>query len=484
MLFKKLSQKSANVSTQLKASAAYTVCSVLQRCLSFITLPLFSRILTTDEYGLSTVYSSTMSLLIVFTSLQLPYGTFNTAMVKFEDDRAGYVASVNGLCTILMAIYFAVYFAFRSFWNKWLDLPTVLMIVMGFEMLFSTSINFWMGKQRFEYKYKKVIALTLSQSVLAMCAGIAAVLLSKTNKGENKVIAYSAVTVAIGLVIYIHSIITGKKFFNRKYWHYALTFNLPLIPYYLSQMIFNQSDRLMINSICGRSDAAKYSVAYSLAIILAFVVNAINNSYIPWFYEKVKEKNFADNKKVSFAIAFFMAFLLLGVIVLAPEIIFIMAGDKYEEAVWVVPPVAMSLLFNLYTGFCTNIEFYYEEKWYLVAGSILSAVVNIVLNAIFIPPFGFVAAAYTTLFSFILFAACNYLCMYIVCKKHNLDFHIYDTKKLILLSLVFMALGFAAMALYKIPVVRYAIVGVVLVICAVFWKKIYKTIKYYFGLFR
>ena len=58
-------------SKEVKASSAYVICSVLQRCLTFITLPLFTRILTTDEYGISTVYTSTMAVVIIFTTLNL-----------------------------------------------------------------------------------------------------------------------------------------------------------------------------------------------------------------------------------------------------------------------------------------------------------------------------------------------------------------------------------------------------------------------------
>ena len=474
---------SGAVSTQVKASTAYTICSVLQRCLSFITLPVFARILSIDEYGMATIYSSTMAILIIFTSLQLPFGSFDTAMMKYEDDRKGYMSSVNGLCTLLTLIYFIIYIPFRGLWNDLLDLPTILMLVMGVEMLMSTAINFWTAKARFEYEYKKVVFLTLFQSMATTGLSIFAVLIAHENKGLIKVLAFSAVVIAIGTLVYVKSIVEGKKFYNKEYWKYALSFNIPLVPYYVSQMIFNQSDRLMINKICGRSDAAKYGVAYTLAIILNFILTAINGSYTPWLYRQIKERKFEANKKVSLAIAVLMAFLLLGVIALAPEIIFILAGAKYAEAIWVVPPVAMSLIFLFYTQLFANIEFYFEEKYYLAAGSILSAVTNIVLNAWLIPIYGYVAAGYTTLFSFMLFALCNYWCMVKVCKKREMDYHIYDLKALIILALVFMGLGFILTCLYSYILARLVLVGIVLLTMIVFHKQIIQLVKRYLAYF-
>ena len=463
-------------SKEVKASSAYVICSVLQRCLSFITLPLFTRLLTTDEYGISTVYTSTMAVVIIFTTLNLPYGSFSPAMIKFEEDRDGYISAVNTICSLLTAVYFAVYFLFRNFWNGLLDLPTELMVLMGLEMLFNTAIQFWMGKARFEYRYKPFVAVTLLISVVGTACSILAVLLLP-NKGVAKVIAHGTVICIIGLVIMVQSFMRGRQPFNKVYWKYALSFNIPLIPYYLSQIIFNQSDRLMINSMTGRSNAAMYGVAYSLAFILTFVLNAINNSYVPWVYRKIKNNELRDNKRVSTIIAVIMAVLLLGVISLAPEIILVMAGKKYTSAVWVVPPVSMSLLLLFYSQLFINVEFYYEEKYKLVGASILAAVTNIVLNYYGIKMFGFVAAGYTTLISYVLFAGCNYLAMKQICREKGIDGDLYDYKMLVLLFIAFAAVGFAFTALYPFRWVRLGIIVVGLIILFCFREKCESIVK-------
>ena len=462
-------------SKEVKASSAYVICSVLQRCLSFITLPLFTRILTTDEYGISTVYSSTMAVVIIFTTLNLPYGSFSPAMMKFEKDREGYISAVNAICSLFTVAYFIVYFLFHDFWNGLLDLPTELMILMGFEMLFNTAIQFWMGKARFEYRYKPFVVVTLLISFLGTACSIGAVLLLP-NKGVVKVIANGVVICIIGLIIMIQSFARGRKPFNKEYWKYALSFNIPLIPYYLSQIIFNQSDRLMINSMTGRSDAAMYGVAYSLAFVLTFVLNAINNSYVPWMCRKIKDNEFQDNKKISLIIATIMAVLLLGVIALAPEIILIMAGSQYTPAIWVVPPVSMSLLLLFYAQLFINVEFYFEEKYKLVGASILAAVVNIVLNYFGIKLFGFVAAGYTTLISYVLFAGCNYLAMKKVCKDKGIEGNLYNITILVLIFFAFVLIAFGFMALYPLRIVRFSLIIVFALVIVIFRKRILNKI--------
>ena len=106
-------------------------------------------------------------------------------------------------------------------------------------------------------------------------------------------------------------------------------------------------------------------------------------------------------------------------------------------------------------------EFYYEEKKMLVYGSIGAAVLNIILNGLLIPIFGFVAAGYTTLISYIVFALSNYYTMRLMLKKRKLDDDMYDYKLLLLLFVAFMISGFLGVALYGNLILRILITLVV-----------------------
>lgn len=458
-------------SKEIKASTAYMICSVLQKCLTIITLPLFTRLLTTEEYGISTVYASTMAIITICTTLYLPYGSFSTAMVKFEKDREGYISAANTICVFLTVIFFVVYFAFRGFWSGIVNLPLELMVLMGFEVLFNTAILFWMGKARYEYRYKPFVALTLLTSVLGTVCSLLAVIYLP-NKGVTKVIANGVVICIIGLVIMMRSALFGKQCFNKEYWKYALSFNLVLIPYYLAQLIFNQSDSLMIDSMLGKSAAGMYGAAYSLAFVLTFVLNAINNSFTPWMYRQIKENKLQDHKQVSIILASMISILLLGIIAFAPEIILIMAGEDYSSAVWVVPPVAMSLLLLFYSQLFINVEFYFEEKYKLVVASILAPIANVVLNYYGIKMFGYVAAGYTTFISYILFAGCNYLAMKKVCADRKIQGDLFNFKALMLILITMIVLTVLFTVLYPFRIVRFAIIVIGLFVVVVLHKRI------------
>lgn len=452
-----------NATKEVKASVAYTICGILNKCFSLITLPIFTRIMSTEEYGLSTVYASTAALVVIFTSLQLPYGSLSTAMIKFKADRNGYLSSICTISIVLTAIYIVLCIGMGEFLADFLGIPFILLIVMGIEMLFSTVTAAWMGYQRFEYKYRGVVVVTLLTSIISVILSLIVVSQAE-QKGISRVLANALVVSAIGLILLISVMTKGKKPFSKKYWKYALSFNIPLIPYYLSQVVFNQSDRLMIDKICGRSDAAIYGVAYSMATILSFVVTAVHSSYTPWIFERIDEKNVKDTGKVSLILSAGIAFMLLGIVALAPEVIYIMAGKDYMDAVWAITPVAVSVLLLYYANLFDCILFFYEAKVFLAVATIFSAIINVVLNYFFIPIYGFVAAAYTTLASYLILATMDYFYMLILCKKHNIDSKIYNIKWLIVLLLIFGGISALAMSLYYLPLVRYGIILIVFVL--------------------
>lgn len=468
------------VPVSVKASTAYVVCNVFQKSLSFITLPLFIRLLTTTEYGQYSIYSSWLSILTIFITLNLPYGSFSTAMMDFKDERDKYIASVQGISTVLGLVLLAIYWIFRDGLNEVLELPTFLVVFMIIEIISSCAFLCWMGKQRYEFKYKNVIVTTVIHALVSPVLALILIFMSD-NKGYARILGYSLVTSGIGLFFYIKNLYKGKSLFNKKYWKYALSFNLPLLAYYFSQVIFNQSDRLMINHYCGTDKAGIYSVAYSLATILVFVLNAVNGSYVPWLYEKIKVGDQKENKKVSLIIAGIMALMLLCIIWMAPEIIQIMAGAEYAEAVWVIPPVTMSVLLLLYSQFSINVEFYYKQKFFLVIASIGSAASNIALNAIFIPKVGYVAAGYTTLFSYLLFAGMNYLCIHRHNRIGGKIEGVLNVKYLVIMLMLFLILGVVGIFLYDYLLIRIVIIVIAMIFMIANCKKgikFLKTLKY------
>lgn len=133
---KKILEKYHSLPVAVKASGWYMACNILQNALGFITLPIFTRILTTEEYGLYSIYSTWMNLLVIFTTLNLQYGVFNTAMIKYEDSRDKYISAMQGLTTVISLLWLVIYVVAHGLWDKLFGLPTIVMIAMAMRCFF------------------------------------------------------------------------------------------------------------------------------------------------------------------------------------------------------------------------------------------------------------------------------------------------------------------------------------------------------------
>ena len=145
-MIKRITNLWHNTPLGAKISIAYTICSILQKSVSFITLPLFTRLLTTEQYGEINVYQSWFGILSIFLTLNVAYGSFGKAMIKYEDDRDGYISSIEGICLFLSLVFLIIYLPFQSLWNKLFELPTSLMLLMVLDIICSTATSLWSGK--------------------------------------------------------------------------------------------------------------------------------------------------------------------------------------------------------------------------------------------------------------------------------------------------------------------------------------------------
>ena len=99
---------------QAKASFWFLICAFLQRGISAITTPIFTRLLSTSEYGQYNVYTSWMSVLIVIVTLNLYCGVYSRGLVKFEDERSSFTSALQGLTITLVLIWTAIYLIFHN----------------------------------------------------------------------------------------------------------------------------------------------------------------------------------------------------------------------------------------------------------------------------------------------------------------------------------------------------------------------------------
>lgn len=473
---KTIIKKYHNLPVQIKASLWFVFAAFLQKAISAISTPVFTRIMNTAQYGEYNVFNSWMSIINCFVTLNLYGGFYTQGLVKFDKNKKIFSSSLQGLTLILTIVFLGIYLLFHQLFNVLFSLNTMEMLCMFILIWTAACFNFWAVEQRVSLKYKNLVFITALSSLINPSLGIWMVINSK-----NKVLARILSTVIVSVCFYpilaIFQLKRGKKFYSKEYWKYALTFSIPLIPHYLSQMILNSSDRIMIQKMVSNSAAGIYSLAYSIAQIMMLFNTSLLQTIEPWIYQKIRDKETHKIKRIAYPSFILIGLLNLFLIMFAPEIIKLFAPSSYYDAIWVIPPISMSVYFMFTYSFFALFEFYFEKPNYITTATIIGAVLNVILNYVFIRIFGYYAAGYTTLLCYMVYSCLHYFFMTKICKKELDGIHVYSLRKLIIISTILLCLSLVIMMSYTNNLVRYFIIVLMFIILFINKNKIISMIN-------
>ena len=396
--------------------------------------------------------------------------------LKFEEKRKIFCSSLQGLSFTLLICWLIIYLLFNEIINNIFQLTTIQVVSMFLTIWTSSVFSFWALSERVEFKYQKLIILTVSVAVLKplLCIFL---IFNFEDKVTARILGVLAVNFLAYTGLFLKQIYEGKKFYDKKFWRYAVMFNLPLIPHYLSSSILSSADRIMIAKMTGVKEAGIYSLAYSVSMVMTIFNTALFQTIEPWLYIKIKEKNFSNISKIVYPLLVMMGFLNILFIAFAPEIIRIFAPKEYFEAIWIVPPVAMSVYFMFSYTFFAVFEFYYEKTKYIAFSTFAGAFLNIILNYICIDIWGYIAAGYTTLMCYICYSLLHFYFMKKICKTYLNNINIYDVKKLFFITAIFIGIGFLFLISYINVVIRYIFIIFLGTLLIMNYKKIENLIK-------
>lgn len=469
-------QRYKSVPRAMKASFWFLICSFFQKGISVITTPIFTRLLSTSDYGVFNVFESWSSIITICITMNMYSGVYMQGIVKYDKERSEFSSSLQGLTLTLVIFWSIVYFLFKDFWNTTFGLTTIQMTAI-LVMVWTTAVfGFWSVEQRVLCNYKLLVFITIAVSLLKPIVGILLVL-NFTDKVTARIVGLAIVELfAYTIFFFVHQR-KGRVFFSRKYWWYALTFAVPLIPHYLSQIVLNSADRIMISNMVGESQAGIYGLAYSVSRMMVLFNTALLATISPWIFQKIKEKEIGNISKIIYPAFLGISLVNIILIILAPEIIGFFAPPDYYEAIWIIPPVALSSIFTFAYNIFSAFEFYYKKSVWISVASVVGAVLNIILNFIFIKIFGYIAAGYTTLACYIIYAAMHYIFMNKVCDEELNGMRPYNGFLLLSFGVLIVLLGLLFSLTYTNSLLRYSFVVVLLFVGIYFRRNVVQFIR-------
>lgn len=481
--------KSGKDGKAVKAGIGYTVGNMLVKGITFLTIPLFTRLMSTESYGLFNTFNSYMAILTIFIGLAL-HASIKNAKYDFGEKLPKYTSSMIIIITACALFFGIVALAFSNGISKILAYSGAVILLMVVEAFGNSLLSLYNCVLAIDFRYKEYLGLSFFYSVGSIGASV--LLMLTLFGGENsyvgRILGSVIPLVLISAYIIAKSFIKARPTFSETKEHlkYGLAISLPLIPHGLSQILLNQCDRIMIKNMIGDSEAGLYSLAYNIATLYFVLITSADTAWTPWFYERMSSGDEQGIRKNTSTYTALMSFVCIAIFIGGPWLVTIMGGEEYYSSRFLIIPLIYSMFFSFLYTLPVAVEYYYKKTKSVAAATVVSAVVNIVLNYVFILLFGYQAAAYTTAFCHIL-----YFVFHMIMAKKIMGKIVFDMKNILAcigVVTLFGAMCFAfldnILAFWNfvfftpyviLPLVAIIVVGVI--IAAINRKKISALIK-------
>lgn len=392
----------------LKHGKNYVSASLITKGLAIISIPVMTRLLTPSDYGLLAVFSS----LVAIFSILFGFG-LRGAVSRFyyeKTDNFGSFFFSNTLFLWGMGIIFTIIiFLNKNTIALLVNVPILLVEVACIVGFFSASLEFIKAYLQASKQSAFLSRLTILHTVLTLTLTIIITLLLKNNLYLGSV--YSSLTFAFLFFIFsIYLISRISTFsFNVKYLKYSLIFSLPIIVHLLSAFIMNTFDQIMINKMVGSYETGLYAFAYKVGMLFQMLITGLNQAWIPIFYEKLQDNKSDEIEVTAKKFSYLVSGAALVITIVGPVLVSILAPESYSKALPLLPIIVVGFIFQYFYFIYINYAFYEKKTSMIAIITITAGLINIGLNYWFIPIFGYIAAAWTTMITYALFFLMQYV---------------------------------------------------------------------------
>lgn len=421
-----------------KHSAVYSLGNFMQRIVSLLLLPVYTRFLTPYDYGVKELVGLSVDVIGILLATAIS-GAFYRFYFKYDtkEDRNEVVSTafltIGGVGIVAVGL---LAFTTKTMANVILNDPSLYhFFLIAFASLWFQSLN------NMSYSYLKAnkqsvkfIILSFIKMVMAIALNIYFVCVLRI--GVVGILISTLITVIVmSLVLTLPLLLQVGFHFSRTKITEMLRFGLPLIPSQFGAFIVHLSDRFFIKEYCSIADAGLYSLGYRFGTLPGdFISDPFNQIFQPRRLEVYKQK---DSEYIFGRIfTYFLLLILfagLMISVLSKDLLMIMADKPFWSAYQIIPLIVLAnIIFSFHYHLNIGIVIAKKTKYFAWIDFSNGALV-LVLNYLLIPRFGVFGAAWATIFAFVYKAVLTY---YFSSKFYKIHFELLRIAKLLTVAII------------------------------------------------
>ncbi|MBQ8321834.1 MAG: oligosaccharide flippase family protein [Clostridia bacterium] len=389
------------------ASLSYMIAGAMTKLIGIISTPIFTRLLSGEEYGSYTLYMSYLGLATTVAAASISAQVLYRGFEKYkgEEEGFGYTALVVGESfSLLLSLIFI-------FTTSLTGLEADMIFALSLQLMTDTVLNLTFARYRYKYNYRRIIYINLFTSALSPLIAIALTVGAGVGY-KGRVYALLGVSLIAVAPIAISTVRQGIEKFDRRKAIYIIKNSFPLIPNAAAAALNAEIDKLMISAHLGATALAKYSIAHTLGLGLGFLVTSLNSALYPWVIRKLSANKTEQLIPLIRLILSSLGALIMVLTSLVPEIFGLLAPTEYGSAKYASIPLALCAIPAFATSFITTCIVYAEKSPYTTLSAAASALTSLMSSAILIPRFNYIGAGISLLLSNVIALFVNYILLY------------------------------------------------------------------------
>lgn len=382
-----------------KNTIIITIGKICTQLITFFLLPLYTGILSTEEYGTVDLLNTLVSLLLPIVTFQVEQAVFRELIeVRGKKDKESRIISSAVITVIFQCIVYLIIFALISpFINNHYKFFLATNVVANIFLSLLLQIARGFGDNK-KYAFASFISAlsTIVFNVLFLVViklGANGMLLG-TMLGQ--IVATIYLFISLKLYKYL-KVKDYKKEVIKSLWKYSL----PLIPNAISWWVFNASDRVIASTFLGVDQNGILAASLKFSAVFITFYNIFNMSWTESISIAIKDDDVSDyfNRMFNIVLRLFTA-MSVGMIACMPFVFPIMINEKFSAGYGLVPISIVGSLFNVIVGLISVIYVAEKNTKAIASTSIVSAVINIIVHLVLIKFIGLYAAVISTFVAF------------------------------------------------------------------------------------
>ncbi len=382
-----------------KNTAIVSIGKICTQLITFFLLPVYTAVLSNEEYGVVDLLNTLTSLLLPIATLQIEQGIFRYLLDCREnkEKQTTLITTVSKFILVQSAICILIFLCASPFIHNEYKYFLMANLLMGILSSISLQICRGLGDNK-TYAVGSFItgALTVILNVIFIVAfkwGAYGMLIATAISN-----LLCAIYVFVKKKIYKYIDIKQN---DKKLLKDIIKYSVPLIPNMISWWIVSASDRTIISAVIGVAQNGIYSAANKFSGIFSTLYSVFN---LTWTESASININSEDrdeffSKIFDFIVRFFGS-LCLGTIAVMPFVFGILVNEKFAESYYQIPILILGSVFNILVSFLGSVYVAKKLTKEIAKTSIIAAIINIVVNIALINQIGLYAASISTVIAY------------------------------------------------------------------------------------